>query len=326
MAKGKNMENLNLKSLRYLAGVNKTIAECGMGGSGAPASINITASSGQELTGMLKDIMNLAGVNKVEPHHMPIDSPDAGPSTVVTAPPMSGVSSSKIDPNAEMHKLMAIVSGPDMDQDSMNHNNTDDEGDEENKMAEDNDRMYDSSPDEKIMGDPLAQFGDINSGDHRERQKGLPVAKPMETTFKKLLADYEQFIAEGTHTQHYKPEPEKKKGALSKLASAGKKVVKALTGPGDDELLTRLEKSSGGKRPNKFNTESKEKCTCSKTSKGQCPVHNKMDEGAVKQIAADLADKKMSDADFKKKYGKTKPEARKEMTAKKTTSVAASKK
>ena len=272
--KEKTMENLNLESLRYLSGLNTTIAECGMGGS-SPASINITAGSGQELTGMLKDIMNLAGVSKVEPHHMPLDNPDAGPSTVISAPPMPA---SRPDTNAEMHKLMAIVSGPDMDQDSMNSGQPDGEGDEE-KMGEDNDRMYDSSPDEKVMGDPMAQFGDINSGDHRQRQAGLPIAKPMETTFKQLLADYEQFISEGTHTQHYKPAPEKKPGALSKLATGAKKVVKALTGPGDDELLARLEKSTGGKRPNKYNAESREKCTCSKTDEDQCPIHGKMDEG-----------------------------------------------
>lgn len=304
--KEKTMENLNLESLRYLAGVKDTIAECGMmGGAGSPASINITAGSGQELTGMLKDIMNLAGVSKVEPHHMPIDNPDAGPSTVISAPPMSGAVGQKMDPNAEMHKLMAIVGEPEQDQDSMNSGDSDDEGDEK-KVGEDNDRMYDSSPDEKVMGDPMAQFGDINSGDHRERQKGLPVAKPMETTFKQLMADYEQFIAEGkvaegkvkdldadlkdksmsdeaftakykmsraearanlkskkvkesNHTQHYTDlNPEKKKpGIGSKIAGVAKKVFDKVA-PGDDELLTRLEKQTGGKRPNRYNAEGKD--------------------------------------------------------------------
>lgn len=337
--KEKTMENLNLESLRYLAGVKDTIAECGMMGGGQPASINITAGSGQELTGMLKDIMNLAGVSKVEPHHMPVDSPDAGPSTVISAPPMAGP---RMDPNAEMHKLMAIVGEPDQDQDSMNSGKQDDEGDEETKeglggglagaalgalaggplgaatgysagsdmgddlTSEDNDRMYDSSPDEKVMGDPMAQFGDINSGDHRERQKGLPVAKPMEATFKQLFADYEKFIAEGktsdkkvsegkvkdldadlkdktmsdeafkakykmsrsearanlknkkvkegNHDQRYTDlNPEKKKpGIGSKIAGAAKKVFDKIA-PGDDELLSRLEKQTGGKRPNRYN-------------------------------------------------------------------------
>ena len=346
------MENLNLESLRYLAGVNKTLAECGVGqmsSSGSPASINITAGSGSELTGMLKDIMNLAGLSKVDSNNMPVDSADAGPSTVISAPPMAGAQGNKPDMGAEMHKLMAIVDGPPADRDSMNKKSElTDEGSE--------DRMYDSSPQEKVMGDPMAQFGDINSGDHRERQKGLPVAKPMEATFKKLFADYEQFISEGsvkydkktgqmkkddtdsdqrhglylngklvktcntkdeaentkkrdakfktatvkkivegkvkeldmdlkdktmtdaqfkakykctraecraemknkkvkegTHTQHYTPEPEKKKSGIgSKIAGAAKKVMSKVA-PGDEELVGRLEKSTGGKRPNKYN-------------------------------------------------------------------------
>lgn len=299
--KEKTMENLNLESLRYLAGVKDTIAECGMmGGSNSPATINITAGSGQELTSMLKDIMNLAGVSKVEPHHMPVDSPDAGPSTVISAPPMAGAVGHKMDPNAEMHKLMTIVGGLDQDQDSMNSGESDGEGDEKTKeglvgglvggalgaaaggplgaatgysagsdmgddlTAEDNDRMYDTSPDEKVMGDPLEQFGDINSGDHRQRQAGLPIAKPMEATFKQLFADYEKFIAEGAvtdkklgegdHTQRYTDlNPEKKKpGIGSKIAGAAKKVFDKIA-PGDDALLTKLEKETGGKRPNRYN-------------------------------------------------------------------------
>lgn len=285
--KEKTMENLNLESLRYLAGVKDTIAECGMmGGGGQPASINITAGSGQELTGMLKDIMNLAGVNKVEPHHMPLDNPDAGPSTVISAPPMPAAAGHKMDPNVEMHKLMTIVGAPDMDQDSMNAGDKDGEGDEE-KMGEDNDRMYDTSPDEKVMGDPMAQFGDINSGDHRQRQAGLPIAKPMETTFKQLMADYEQFIAEGATLQ--------------------------AKGPKEVDVPAYLRKQ---KRPGQDTAQS---AVDAKNAKAGSKVWSskRTAEGAVKQAAEDLKD--MSDADFKKKYGKSKADAKKElMPAKKT--------
>ena len=279
--KEKTMENLNLESLRYLAGVKETIAECGMmGGAGSPASINITAGSGQELTGMLKDIMNLAGVSKVEPHHMPIDSPDAGPSTVISAPPMAGATGHQMDPNAEMHKLMSIVTGPDEQEDSMNSGDEEGEGDEE-EMEEDSDRMYDTSPDEKVMGDPMAQFGDINSGDHRERQKGLPVAKPMETTFKQLMADYEQFIAEGATMQAKGPKEVDVPAYLRKQKRQGQSTAQS---------------SVDAK-----NTKAGAKVWSSKRTS----------EGAVKQAAADLKD--MSDADFKKKYGKSKADAKKEL-------------
>lgn len=278
--KEETMENLNLESLRYLAGVKETIAECGMPtSSGSPASINITAGSGQELTGMLKDIMNLAGVSKVEPHHMPVDNPDAGPSTVISAPPMSGVQQ---DPNVEMHKLMAIVGEPDMDQDSMNSGEQDGEGNEK-EMDEDNDRMYDTSPDEVVMSDPMAQYGDINSGDHRERQKGLPVAKPMEATFKQLYAEYEKFIAEGATMQAKGPKEADVPAYLRKQKRPGQDAAQSAT--------------------DKRNEKSGSKVWSSKRTQ----------EGAVKQAAADIADKKMSDADFKKKYGKTKAEAKKEL-------------
>jgi len=292
--KEKTMENLNLESLRYLSGLKNTIAECGMMGGGQSASINITAGSGQELTGMLKDIMNLAGVSKVEPHHMPVDSPDAGPSTVISAPPMGGAMGHKMDPNVEMHKLMAIVGEPDQDRDSMNSGEPDGEGDEE-KMGEDNNRMYDSSPDEKVMGDPMAQFGDINSGDHRQRQAGLPIAKPMETTFKQLMADYEQFIAEGATMQ--------------------------AKGPKEVDVPAYLRKQ---KRPGQSNAQDS---VDAKNANAGAKVWSskRTSEGAVKELDAALKDKTMSDADFKKKYGMTKAEARKELSAKKEKPVSEAK-
>lgn len=58
----------------------------------------------------------------------------------------------------------------------------------------------------------------------------------------------------GEHRQNYKPDPAKKPGIGSKIAGVAKKVFDKVA-PGDDELLTRLEKSSGGKRPNKYNAE-----------------------------------------------------------------------
>lgn len=56
----------------------------------------------------------------------------------------------------------------------------------------------------------------------------------------------------GEHRQNYTPEPAKKPGIGSKIAGVAKKVFDKVA-PGDDELLSRLEKSSGGKRPNKSN-------------------------------------------------------------------------
>lgn len=294
--KEKTMENLNLESLRYLAGVKDTIAECGMmGGSGSPASINITAGSGQELTGMLKDIMNLAGVNKVEPHHMPVDSPDAGPSTVISAPPMAGAAGHQMDPNAEMHKLMAIVGEPEQEQDSMNAGEPEGEGDEDEEMDENTDRPYDSSPDEKVMGDPMAQFGDINSGDHRERQKGLPVAKPMETTFKQLLADYEQFIAEGkTSVQSKGPAEVDVPAYLRKQKRAGQATAQS-------SVDAKNAKTGAKVWSSKRTAEGLGKCCCKTEGEDQCPVHAKMDEG---KPSAGMTKKEKSAVVKKAKAGK----------------------
>ena len=63
-------------------------------------------------------------------------------------------------------------------------------------------------------------------------------------------------IDEGPHTQHGMPE--KKPGLGSKIAGAVKGVAKKVAdkvAPGDDELLSRLEKETGGKRPAKESVE-----------------------------------------------------------------------
>jgi hypothetical protein len=181
---------------------------------------------------------------------------------------------------------MSIVSGPEHQEDSMNSGELDGEGDEE-KMKEDSDSVYDNSPDEKLMGDPMAQFGDINSGDHRQRQAGLPIAKPMETTFKQLMADYEQFIAEGATMQ--------------------------AKGPKEVDVPAVLRKQ---KRPGQATAQAS---VDAKNAKAGANVWSskRTSEGAVKKLDADIKDKTMSDADFKKTYGMTKAEARKEMSAKK---------
>jgi len=74
-----------------------SLSECGpmgmmdgMGGMSqphSPASINMTAATGDELSGMLKDIMSLAGINKAEPEHTGID---VEPMMALTAEPEVG--------------------------------------------------------------------------------------------------------------------------------------------------------------------------------------------------------------------------------------------
>jgi hypothetical protein len=64
----------DMSTLRALSGL-KPVAECGMMGmppsTPASMSINATAATGDEVTNMLSQIMNLAGVHKVGQEHMP---------------------------------------------------------------------------------------------------------------------------------------------------------------------------------------------------------------------------------------------------------------
>ena len=89
----------SIVDMRRLAGMTP-LAECGMDPMGAmgmmsamptiPASISITAATGPELSGMLKDIMSLAGLNKVEAAHL-------NPAPPTLMPPMHDAGSASPD-------------------------------------------------------------------------------------------------------------------------------------------------------------------------------------------------------------------------------------
>lgn len=84
---------------------NLSIKECGMMSGGmsqphTPASINMTADSGAELTNMLKDIMSLAGLKQVGADDLGHEHQPA----VVTAEP--GVSIAKIDDSSMMRSVI----------------------------------------------------------------------------------------------------------------------------------------------------------------------------------------------------------------------------
>jgi hypothetical protein len=85
----------DLTELKALSGL-KPVAECGMMGMSpmgdshppvATFSINATAAGGDEVASMLTQIMNLAGVHKVGPQHMP--GVDGGATTLTSTPAMS---------------------------------------------------------------------------------------------------------------------------------------------------------------------------------------------------------------------------------------------
>ena len=148
-----------------------SLAECsGMAPTPSHASINITANSGEEVSGMIKSLMGLAGIS---PAHASVEQE---PVTAI------GVD---VEDEPNMNSMKDLINAIDSA--------------EEPEMAEDSmNRPYDNSPGEEIGQDGVRQFGDINSGDHKERQKGLPVAKPVdESIVDKLFREYREFVAEG---------------------------------------------------------------------------------------------------------------------------------
>ena len=77
-----------------------------------PASINVTAGSGQEVSDMLSAIMKLAGIEKVEPHHLGAEPEVA----TLTAEPVSAVGPSATAGD-EMRSVMDKLNGADGEED-----------------------------------------------------------------------------------------------------------------------------------------------------------------------------------------------------------------
>ena len=189
-AKGEKSFNVGNKTFPVKEGDDEQVEECGMmpsmGGMGehhTPASINISADSGDELSAMLRDIMTLAG---------------RGQSDMDVTPGMPG----QTPPPAEVD-----TDGGDMDSDGTNimrsmidklHPGDDSEGDVDNK---DDMKEYDNTP-----ADPndKNQF-DANKFAHQENQPGQgdrmdgtqPKAYPTKEELENsLFLEYKRFISE----------------------------------------------------------------------------------------------------------------------------------
>jgi hypothetical protein len=170
--------------------------ECGMGmmpmgGMSAPhtpASINITADSGDELSHMLRDIMTLAGRGHAEPDadNMPADAV-----AVDMAPPAEIDFDGGDDDNALMRGMM----------DKLNAVGDEEMGDEE-ETDEGTDGDWDNSPNHATdighYSDATPKGNDLSSHGDNEKPKvnggGNPYA--ME---ERLMAEYKKFIAESVH-------------------------------------------------------------------------------------------------------------------------------
>lgn len=177
------MKRLAEIDAKHTAAKPKTLSECGVmpemvGGGNTPASISITAGNGQELSGMLKDIMSLAGVHKVEPEHMGAEAPAA---VMSTTPAIAVGTSDGEDMRSVMDKL-----NPEM-------------GDEQGE--EETDEEYDNTPNDPTDVQPYDKEG-VGPNNHENPMgaaKGRgnlnnPRAASMEES---LMADYQNFVSEG---------------------------------------------------------------------------------------------------------------------------------
>jgi len=166
----------------------ESLQECGMMGGmnqpHSPATINMTADSGAELTGMLKDIMSLAGLKQVSP----ADLGHGHEPAVISAEP--GISIAKVDSEPlDMKSMLAKI-------DSMN-----DTGDEK-PVEEWNNTPVDATDVPEMDKDAMLNKGMHNqdpagtpgAGDGRHL-KNNPIATP-EETYESLMAEYKKFISE----------------------------------------------------------------------------------------------------------------------------------
>ena len=171
------------------------LAECGMmpemGGMGSPstpASINMTAGSGEELGNMLKDIMSLAGVSRVEPEQL---GTEHEPSMMLPTPAIAvgPAVSAKDDMRSVLDKL-----NPEM-------------GDDEEGEEETDEGQYDTSPNDPTDVPPIPPNGigpqhDENQPGQGDRMDGTaPRAHPKKEsqsapTFESLMQEYREFVGE----------------------------------------------------------------------------------------------------------------------------------
>lgn len=157
------------------------LKECGMMEMGSmpstqphtPASISMTADSGEELSSMLADIMTLAGRDRPQPHSLG-SMPAAA--VIDVEPAGDGMGPPEMDATTSMRKVL----------DRMN------DGDDVEKVAE-----YDNEPNPETTG----YSANVPSGDdlHREK-KQYPAAQPgdnaMAATFESLMSEYKKFVSE----------------------------------------------------------------------------------------------------------------------------------
>lgn len=174
---------------------SETVEECGimpaqsamgMSSPHTPASINITADSGQELSDMLRDIMSLAGMHHHD-HDHDHEMPDAPMSSPVGALDIDTTRGDDMPGQLDSVDSMRSMI------DKLNPDGEEPE-DDEDKVKE-----YDSTPNPEMTGQPPAnqdQSGTPGGGDGRNTTM-QPQATPAET-YENLMKEYQKFLQEGS--------------------------------------------------------------------------------------------------------------------------------
>ena len=230
---------------------NQQVEECGMmpmpgmGGMdrpSTPASINMTAGSGEELSDMLATIMHLAGT-KPQGAEEPMG---AEPMVALTAEPEMGGNDDTMDMRSIIDKLNPM----DGEQDDVSaaHGDIDNDGDhdmDDHEEEEETDEgQYDNSPADPTKPPPFK----ANQFAHQENQPGqgdrMDGNMPKATMEQQLMAEYKNFVSES------KPSAGMSKGeksSLVKKAKSGKDIGKP--GKSFDKVAA---KAGGGEKGKKI--------------------------------------------------------------------------
>jgi hypothetical protein len=200
------MENLNLASIKHLAGIKTKIAECGiMPETGmsmpsqphTPASISMTASSGPELSGMLRDIMQLAGMNNAQAAPAPIS---ATPQVLEPAQPQDAIGSmrsviDKLNPASDGTDDTVSQDMGDLDNDG-DHDMDDHELEKKQPVDEYDNTPADPNDKNEFDADQYAhQENQPGQGDRMDGDRPKAYADMNEATAD-LFAQYKKFVNE----------------------------------------------------------------------------------------------------------------------------------
>lgn len=198
-SKGEKSFKVGDKTFPVKEGEDEQVEECGMmpamsgmGDHHTPASINITADSGDELSAMLRDIMTLAGRDHHDHGNMDMAEPmgDMPPPAEVDTD--SGDDMGMDEPTMMRSMIDKLNPGDDEggDQDG-------DQGDDQDDVKE-----YDNTPDQQTSGySSMTPTGnDLSSKGDNEASKvnggGNPYSRTMEDIESSLFQEYKRFINE----------------------------------------------------------------------------------------------------------------------------------